>query len=883
MNRRIISVLLTVCLLISSVVFSYDAFAAVKDTAASGASVDTASTGAEYGLAKKIEDGNILHCFNWTLGQIKEELPNIAKAGFTSVQTSPLQPHDGSYNWYWLYQPSGFGIGNELGSYDDLKNLCSEADKYGIKIIVDVVANHLAGGNDGSWAWCIDDMWKNSGNFHNEGPCSNWDNRYDVTHKNIGMPDLNSENEWVQDKIKEMIVGLKNAGVDGVRWDAAKHIGLPSENCGFWPKMASVGLYNYGEILDNPAGGSGDDYNASLMKEYANYIGVTDSSYSGHITGCIRDNKTDGWNANWANKGVSSSRIVYWAESHDTFCNNGWTNSLNEYVIDKAYAVLGARANSQTLYFSRPYDHNHDSIGYGKKGSTHYTSKQVEAVNHFHNAMAGTGEHFAVDNGCFVVCRGGGAVIVATSGSDFDITVTNAGGMVPSGTYTDEVSGSSWTVSGGSISGHIGNTGIAVIYDKPEAGPSVFANPGSSTYKTDTISVKLGFSNADSGSYSIDGGSFKSFNNGQTITIGSGVSYGSKTTLTVKATKGSASDTATYTYTKLDPNATQTVYFNNNSYNWSRVYCYIYADNYGNIVSNGEWPGAQMQQGIGNIYYYDIPAGLENGRAIFTEYSDNNDHRYPGDGDPGLDLNNNSMIFGENRSWTVYTGAPVTPQPTQPVVTPTQPQVTPTEPAAPTGKILIGDADGDGRVSILDATSIQRHLASLRQLKGNALKAADADRDGQVSILDATKVQRYLADLEDSSCKVGKYTDGSTPEPTQPSVTPTQPAVTPTQPHIPTGGVILNASATNTGDEAWYAWTWEPDQEGRWVKGSGDVSAIVFEDLDTMVIFIRANPEMDIDWHNGSVWNQTDDLTVIAGSTYVTSGWAASRMVGGWA
>ena len=893
MNKKIISVVLLVCMMFSVITGSAFFVNAADTSAADTAAVeDSASVGASYGLATKVEDGNILHCFNWTLNQIKEELPNIAQAGFTSVQTSPLQGHDGQNNWYWLYQPSGFSIGNELGSYQDLKNLCSEADKYGIKVIVDVVANHLAGGNDGSWAWCIEDKWKNSGNFHNEGPCSNWDNRYDVTHKNIGMPDLNSENEWVQDQIKDMIVSLKNAGVDGIRWDAAKHIGLPSEGCGFWSKMASVGIFNYGEILDNPAGSSGDDYNASLMQEYANYIGVTDSSYSGHITGCVRDGKTDGWNANWANKGVSPSRIVYWAESHDTFCNNGWTNSLSESIIDRSYAILGARANSQALYFSRPYDHNHDSISYCNKGSTHYTTKEVAAINHFHNAMAGTGENFSVDNGCFVICRGGGAVIVSPNGSNFDITVANGGGMVPSGTYTDEVSGSTWTVSGSSISGHIGNTGIAVIYTQPEAGPSVHANPGSTTYKTDTLSVTLSYSNADSGSYSIDGGSFKSFTNGQKITIGSGVSYGSKTILTLKATKGSQTDQATYTYTKVDPNAAQTIYFDNSTYNWSTVWCYVYYDNSGTIFSNGEWPGVEMTRGSDNIFYYDVPSGLENGRAIFTENSGNNDHRYPGDGDPGLDLNYNSMIFGPNRSWTVYVPTtPVTPQPTQPQTPterPTQPQSPterPSEPGVPSVyKILVGDTDFDDSVTIFDATAIQRHLAGISKLHISAMDSADADRSGDVTILDATEIQRWLAGINKGRTSVGKYIDSNAPvqpeNPTQPVVDPTQP-VTPTQPPITSDSVILNAFNTSSDPEAWYAWTWN-DGEGRWVKGEGPVNAIVFNGLDANVIFVRANPEMEIDWNNGSVWNQTGDLQTQYGHTFVTSGWSANRINGDW-
>lgn len=57
-----------------------------------------------YGLPENCQDGTILHCFDWSFNQIKEELPNIAKAGFTSVQTSPSQGNAGdNATWYFAY------------------------------------------------------------------------------------------------------------------------------------------------------------------------------------------------------------------------------------------------------------------------------------------------------------------------------------------------------------------------------------------------------------------------------------------------------------------------------------------------------------------------------------------------------------------------------------------------------------------------------------------------------------------------------------------------------------------------------------------------------------------------------------------------------------
>ena len=228
------------------------------------------------------------------------------------------------------------------------------------------------------------------------------------------------------------------------------------------------------------------------------------------------------------------------------------------------------------------------------------------------------------------------------------------------------------------------------------------------------------------------------------------------------------------------------------------------------------------------------------------------------------------MIFGDNRSWTVYTGGSVTPQPTSP-------PVTPTEPVTPTGKVLIGDTDLDNTVTVLDATAIQKYLVQLRYLSSRAKIAADADKDGVVSIIDATKIQKYLASIQDSNSYVGQYSDGSSP-----STDPTTPTQQPTSPPVSGDSVVLNASATSEEPEAWYAWTWTGDQSGKWIKGEGSASGVVFTGLESKVIFVRANPEMEIDWNNGSVWNQTDDLDTHTGGTFTTTGWAANRMIGSW-
>ena len=59
-----------------------------------------------------------------------------------------------------------------------------------------------------------------------------------------------------------------------------------------------------------------------------------------------------------------------------------------------------------------------------------------------------------------------------------------------------------------------------------------------------------------------------------------------------------------------------------------------------------------------------------------------------------------------------------------------------------------GDVNLDGIVDICDVTAIQRHLADLELLSGQALTLADIDGNGVIEITDVTCLQMYLAGYE---------------------------------------------------------------------------------------------------------------------------------------
>ena len=502
----------------------------------------------KYGLKDNIQDGVILHCFDWTLADIQEEIPNIAKAGFTAVQTSPVHERAGKGSvWYDVYRPYDFKIGNGLGTEADLKALCAKAHEYGVKVIVDVVANHTDYSN-------VADRLKDQGLYHQPFDVGNWNDRNQVTHGKIGMWDLDTNNPTVQAIIKQYIQDLKACGVDGIRWDAIKHIGLPSEGDSFMPNVVDQEMYNYGEILD---GTGGDD--KTLFPEYQTYMSITDNGYGNGFADSFAGGSINGSVGNFNQRNAKTEKLVYWGESHDTYANDGGqSKNKSQNVIDRAYAVVAGNNGATALYFSRPAQKAKNDIKFGDKGSVHFKDAEVAQVNYMHNACAGEPNYYVKGDGVCAQVRKSGAIIVLGRGSDRDVTVANGAGdgkWLKSGTYKDMVGGGAFTVNASTISGHVGESGIAVIYN---AGPVVLTpevvfNPADGTaFSDESLTVTATPLNAVSAWIQVNDGAKQDFTADKQFTVGADVDYGKNVTITWGATdKEGKTETGSVTYKKV--------------------------------------------------------------------------------------------------------------------------------------------------------------------------------------------------------------------------------------------------------------------------------------------------------------------------------------------
>ncbi len=783
LSKKALSILLAMCMVLSCI--------SIGVFTSNAVTVDTESVSASTGPQDDIQGSAVLHCFNWSYNNIKANLQAIKDAGYTAVQTSPVQkPKDYSSSWqetstqWWkLYQPLTLSIsdGNTwLGTKAELKSLCDTAESMGIKVIVDVVSNHLAGEGAGysNLNSGVDSSLKNSSYFHTYTGGASDSDRYAMTMGHIGMPDLNTGNSTIQTYVKNFLIDCINQGVDGFRFDAAKHIELPTDGSyasQFWPTVINGSqastdkeIYYYGELL----GGFG-----TAVTNYTQYMSITDT-YSSDSTLVAANNGNASWLATSSySTTAAADKVVLWSESHDTYMGTSGTagitctSSISDSTIIKSWAMVGSRADATSLFFARPAA----TMGTASTNTT-WKSTAVSEINKFKNYFDGQSEYLTSSGSISYNERGtSGVVLVNCGGTSTSVSVT--ANKMAAGTYKDQITGNTFTVSNGKITGNIGSTGVAVVYNAVEV-PTASITPGSTTYKTDTLSLTLNYSNATSGQYSIDGGTYKSFTNGATITIGSGVDYGTQTKVSVKASDGTTtSDAVTYTYTKLDPSSVQKVYFDNSSYNWSNVYVYIYDGATG--TSDATWPGTKMTLDSSTGYYvYEVPDDFAYGLAIFTESSSATTNRYPADGADGLALNGKNMIMKANHKWEEYSEQVATTVPTtQPTTVAPTTVVPTTEPTEEDG-ILIGDTNGDGTVTVTDATLIQKHIVKTTTLTGDSLTAADVNQDGMVNIKDATYVQFYVVGIDREGNLCGTYLGEEEPTTQPTTVAPTTVAPT---------------------------------------------------------------------------------------------------------
>lgn len=430
----------------------------------------------------------ILHAWSWNFPEMARSMKEIKDAGFTMIQTSPVQQcysPEGSGkkifdenvtegNWYYYYQPTDWKIGNSiLGSRDQMKAMMDSAAKYDIKVIVDVLPNHTAFDIDA----VSDDFYKAVGGrdkmFHSNGleSVKDYNDRLQCTlWGSGGLPDVNTENPDFQKYYMQFVNELLEMGVRGFRYDTAKHIGVHSDPVDaasgvkgndFWDvatgRKAVKGvrlavpydsLFVYGEVLQ--------DKNVP-EKEYADYFGQTASGYGWILREVLEKRCANNVDLKSFHHEAAPEFLTTWVESHDTYANAHESAHLTDAQIRLGWVFLTARQNGTPLFFSRPAgstrtNYYGDNV-LGARGNDEFKHPEVVAVNKFRTAMNGQKEDVRVsDNGQVLLVnrgkKGAAMVNLGTYANYIDLPTGLA-----DGTYRDVVYGKEFKVKKGRLKG----------------------------------------------------------------------------------------------------------------------------------------------------------------------------------------------------------------------------------------------------------------------------------------------------------------------------------------------------------------------------------------------------------------------------------------------
>ncbi|KAJ4455343.1 putative alpha amylase domain protein [Paratrimastix pyriformis] len=184
--------------------------------------------------------------------------------------------------WYFMYQPASYRLQGRMGTRDELRHMINTCRKAGVRIYADAVVNHMVGsGNDANphhrngGAGCAYWPQKNSSapdpspfytqgfaylyndntglsptqefpavpygplDFHCERTLSSWSDPLILNAGwLVGLADLNTEREYVQQRIADYFSDLMGIGFSGIRIDAAKHI-QPADLTAIFAKFKS--------------------------------------------------------------------------------------------------------------------------------------------------------------------------------------------------------------------------------------------------------------------------------------------------------------------------------------------------------------------------------------------------------------------------------------------------------------------------------------------------------------------------------------------------------------------------------------------------------------------------------------------------------------------
>ena len=530
-------------------------------------------------LPAKSSDGTTFHAFCWTFNQIKENLPYLADSGFKNVLTMPVQqPKNGGSSWWSYYQPLSFSIADNsaIGTKEELKSLCEEAEKYDISILVDVVANHLANINDDELeadgtpkvAPSVESyepvLYRNrnenvdgvNGITFHHNPRATGSGAETQVYPYGNLPDLNTENPYVQGRVLSLLKECIDVGVDGFRFDAAKHIETekdPDYSSNFWNNTLEVAktyyhektnkdLYAYGEILNAPIGRSFDVYTDHMKITEDGYVGTFKTAITKKDPQKIVDSDVSK---------SSADNLITWVESHDTYVTA--TSHYSDVAVAKFWGIISSRKDLGALYLGRP----DENITVGKVGSYAFETEYVACANRFHNRFIGASEYRSVGGEMIYVTErvsdtDQGAYVLnldkVDSSTKYEVSLPH----LDDGNYYDMLTGNRVVVTKHKAKMNFDSSGIAYLTRTNQKPRPRFSITERNALFAKDMDVTVKISNYDEAYYTFNNEETKYELKDETkISIGNHINSENEVKLNIHVKNGDFVFERTFTYTKV--------------------------------------------------------------------------------------------------------------------------------------------------------------------------------------------------------------------------------------------------------------------------------------------------------------------------------------------
>ena len=239
------------------------------------------------------QKGAIVELFGWPYEDIAEECEFLSHSGYMGLKIYSPNEHLSNYKniedkmlnpWWYIRQPVSYKLTSRMGDKKQLKYMINKCRSYNLRIYTDMIINHMTGeGYDmyddhrngdenncfhwnekgstaGSPFWTTGFRYQNNpytgvepgieypsvpyfpSDFHCKNNIEDWNN---LTQLNSGwiekLADLNTEKEYVQQRITDFFTELLSIGFSGISLPDAKHINPDSFGSIFMKLKESLG------------------------------------------------------------------------------------------------------------------------------------------------------------------------------------------------------------------------------------------------------------------------------------------------------------------------------------------------------------------------------------------------------------------------------------------------------------------------------------------------------------------------------------------------------------------------------------------------------------------------------------------------------------------